>query len=827
MRKPWDTVKIKILLGYFFLVGIAAFTVWLIYSEILLYTDNESRMTRLNNKILYFNTVLTNLYQAEALERSYSQTGNPVYFSNYEKLMDDIYMQFDSLSRFSVNPEEKLHTDSIRVLLNNKRKNLKELAVIRKSKTSDDLYDRAMDQFNINKDSINALLNIRTIVTDKSESTYVEQKQRNFFERLKYAFNPKDPVDSIVQVNRSQVIQTDTIINPINPADTVIQFLTAIIEDIRKENKDSELQLARKQREVLAQDRTITLQLRQMLSIYERDIIVNSLFELNNLQDRIRMTTWYLVALGGLALLIIVFFIVLILKDITRSQRYRNELEQAKAYSDSLLKSKEQIMLSITHDIKSPLASVMGYARLLSETGANDKKDQYLESINKSGDHILKLISDLVDLTRLETGKLKFEYSAFNLYELMLETCSEFYPLASSKNLDFRLDYHVSGYKEYYSDTVRVKQILGNIISNAIKYTEQGSVYITVTEESSDHRTDVIKFEIKDTGIGISEEDSRVIFNEFTRVSDKYDGAGLGLSIAHKLVSLMRGEISLESKPGEGSLFTIRLPLEINKMPRNKDDEQSKVIFPEHAKIMLIDDDVVFLEMTAEVIEKTGMKVRKCNSVLHAIQTSEEFKPDLIITDLRMPGLNGMDLLTYMQRKSGRMIPVILLTGQDSPDTGGIVFSDIIKKPFNPEDLLNSIHKVTGRKLRFEHLKQAEPSDSGLNKYSLDQIRQFALDDRESMKRILVSFAESSYENLIFFDKYITDKNRKALSELAHKMIAMFRQLEAYSIVSLLSRIERDYHSMKDDEWLNLTRDTLAKTAKFVNAFCEEQKISL
>jgi signal transduction histidine kinase/CheY-like chemotaxis protein len=840
MRKPWDTVKIKILLGYFFLAGIAAFTVWLIYSEVLLFTDNESRMTRLNNKILFFNTVLTNLYQAEALERSYSQTGSIVHYNNYDRLMNIIYLQLDTLAQFSDNPKEKVHTDSILILLDKKRKNLGELTLIKKA-TSEDLYERAMDKFNINKDSINALLNIRTIITDKSESTYVEQKKRNFFERLRYAFNPEESPDSMVQVNRQQIIHTDTIINEINTADSVIQFLTSIMEDIRKENETSELQLARKQREVLANDRTITIQLRQILAIFEKDIFVNSLLELNALQNKIRETTWYLIALGGLALIIIIFFLVLILKDITRSQHYRNKLEHAKAYSDSLLKSKEQIMLSLTHDIKSPLASVMGYARLMNETESNERKAVYLDNINKSGDHILKLVSDLVDLTRLETGKLNFEYSGFNLYELIRETCSGFYPLAVSKKLDFRLIYNIPHENDYTTDAVRLKQVLGNMLSNAIKYTMEGSVIITVGNERLSDQIDIVTFEFRDTGIGISEENFRVIFNEFTRISDNFDGAGLGLSIAHRIVTLLKGDIDVQSIPGEGSCFTVRLPLE-----RFLTDKPEIRHHPVHrmdsddTRVLVIDDDVVFLGMTCEIIEKAGMIVRPSNSALNAVQILDEFSPDLIITDLQMPAMNGMDLLTYIQRKTGRMVPVILLTGTDSPDTGGIVFSAVLKKPFQPEELLNSIERLkpqsTGER-QYSHsdteipedlvYKSAQFFESDVYSYSLDQIRQFALDDKESMKRILISFAESSYENLILFDKYITEKNRRDLSELAHKMMAMFRQLEATYIVEHLIKIEQDYYNMSDEQWSRLSRETLTRVGEFINVFCDEQRITL
>jgi len=569
-----------------------------------------------------------------------------------------------------------------------------------------------------------------------------------------------------------------------------------------------------------------------MLTIFEKDIFVNSLLELNTLQERIRLTTWYLVSLGILALVVIIFFLVLILKDITRSQRYRSELEQAKAYSDSLLKSKEQIMLSITHDIKSPLASVVGYARLMSETENKDRKEIYLTNINKSSDHILKLISDLVDLTRLETGKLKFDYTHFNLYELVNDSCSGFYPLASSKQLDFRFEYHLPENAHYYSDPVRLKQVLGNIISNAVKYTDTGSVNVSVKSEGSRGNSDLIRFDITDTGIGISEGDRGTIFNEFTRISDrkKYEGAGLGLSIAHRIITLLKGEIAVESEPGKGSRFAIRLPLEpsfsSSTLEHNKDQEYTI----NRMKILAIDDDDVFLDLISEIIEKSGMQVHKCNSALQAIQVVDSFEPDLILTDLQMPTMNGMDMLAYIQRKTGKLIPVILITGQDSPDTGGIVFSDVLKKPFSPDELLNSINHVIRRKdivIRERYSSSGKSAANNFYDYNLDQIRQFTLDDPDSMQRILTSFAESSYENLILFNKYIKDKDRKQLSELAHKMLAMFRQLEAKPIVDLLLKIERDYQKMNEEGWSQIGQETVNLIGQFINMFCEEQKISL
>jgi signal transduction histidine kinase/DNA-binding response OmpR family regulator len=580
---------------------------------------------------------------------------------------------------------------------------------------------------------------------------------------------------------------------------------------------------------VLENDRTITLQLREMLTIFEKDIFVNSLLELRSLQDRIRLTTWYLIALGALALIVIGIFLVLILKDITKSQHYRLKLEQAKAYSDSLLKSKEQFMLSITHDIKSPIASVTGYARLMQETDNQLKKKKYLENINKSADHILKLISDLVDLTRIETGKLKIENATFRLSSLIDDIYSEFYPLAESKNLDFSVQIQIPEESFYISDPLRLKQVLGNIISNAIKYTDTGNVKFIITRDETNGNIQTLNFNILDTGIGISQQDGKVIFNEFTRIRNdngkQYEGVGLGLSISKKIIQLLHGSLSFTSTPGKGSHFTISLPLEKTSPPLTEPVEKSPVDSDFRMKtIIIIDDDLTFLQMTAEIIQNAGMQVYMCNSAIHAIHLMEELTPDLIITDIQMPNMNGLDLLAYIQRKTGYCIPVIAVTGQESPDIEGVKLSACLKKPFLPEDLLHQIGLALHTK-RPENVKRLSQRNAQYG-YSLNQIRQFVRDDTESLNKILISFVETSHEHVSLFDKYIIHNDRKSLSELAHKMLAMFRQLEARTLVNPLAVLENAPVSvMSDEEWADLGKQTAARIEEFLDVFCLEQGI--
>lgn len=841
MKKSWEPVKVKVLTGYFLLVGIVAFAVWIIYTEILPFYKNQHESDLLNSKILSVNALLANLYQAEALERNYALTGNWEHYMNYARLMDTIYFQIDSLTRLSTNPFQNIHSDSIRNLLDKKRVNLRELVAIKKTGSSKDLYERAMNRITYSSDSIAYFLSLYKTVTDNRDSTYVQQKRKKFFKRLIYAFAPQENSDSALQVNTHHSVQIDSIINNFSPADSVTQLLAVIMQDIHKESLKIEQQLAEKERDVLANNRTISQQLHQMLSIFENDAFENSYKELYAIQAKNRQTTWIMVSLGILAFLIIIVFLILILKDISRSQHYRLELERARAYSDSLLKSKERFMLSITHDIKSPLASVIGYARLMNNDVEQKKRDFYLESINKSGEQIMRLINGLVDLIRLESGKFKIERTPFNLKTLVNELVAGFGPIASSKGLNLRLEFNASATADYLGDTVRLKQVLGNLISNALKFTEKGEVLIRVSLIESIKSGDIISFDVIDTGPGISESDSRIIFDEFSQIAGKqgkrYEGAGLGLTISRHLVALLHGTIGLESKIGVGSHFTVQLPLERcnRSLSLVKESIISGPAFNlENKSVLLIDDDEAFLKLLTEVLQQARMKVNHCNhpsKVLPAL----EFNPvDLIITDIRMPTMTGISLLAHIQWKTGGQIPVIALTGEQSSETidySGLGFAASLNKPFLPEELLETIHNVLLRKSQNgikRHALNSYHKNNGTpeNSYSLNQIRRFAADDPKSLNQILVSFVETSYENLALFRNYLAEKNQESMGDLIHKILTMFRQLEADHVINALIKLESGgSNPLVDEDWYEQGKEALSRMEHFIDLICVEQGI--
>lgn len=824
-------VKTKVFLGYFTLVVLASLTVWIIYSEILSDpVQKKVNLTPANRKIMYINTILTNLYQSEGLARNYAQTGELKHYREYRDLMDTISFQIEVLAQMANNPVQQMHTDSIKKLLEKKHQNLKELSALKKANSPAARYQQAIERLSSGRDSIarlsglrdtvNQPLKVNKTVTTNYDSIYVKQKRKKFFERLAGVFSTKHK-DSALHVSINQTVKLDSLIHAVSPADSIADYFTDIIEEIRDENLAIEKQLKQKEQEVLENDLTITVQLRQTLSNIENAELISSLQQIKAQQKRIKQTTWVIIVLGALSLLTIVLFLINILNDLTKSKHYRQSLEKANTYSESLLRSKEQFMLSITHDLKSPLSSIIGFTGLIEENVNHPRQKQYLQHIRKASDHILRLINDLLDLARLDSGKLKIENLPFNLKSLIADTVENFRPQAMEKNIALKYDYN-SSFSGYKSDPLRITQILNNLISNAVKFTEEGSVTVRITGVRFSEKSDHITIEVTDTGIGIPREKIHSIFEEFGRVTSpvrKYEGTGLGLAITRKIVQLLKGSIRVKSDPGKGSHFTVVLPLEREELV-GKNVPVLKTSFSrghhkslEGKKVWLIDDDQALLEMTTSALKSAGMEIFPFSHPLTAIREFKKGCADLLITDIQMPGINGFELRNQILEKNGGHLHAIAMSGQQIEKDQWNDFTAVVQKPFSPQSLISTLLQLQLQKNGYPHpdAKAILPADRS-KPYNLEQIAAFASGEPESLRQILISFLHSGWQNVLLFKTYLNEKNERAISVLSHKMLPLFRQLEASEIVELLSQLEQKNRTgISQDQWRKQASSALDK----------------
>src|SRR5690606_33502579 len=283
-------------------------------------------------------------------------------------------------------------------------------------------------------------------------------------------------------------------------------------------------------------------------------------------QETVEQTSRIIIFLGAASLLVILTFVFLVTQDVIKSQQYRMQLEKAKNYAESLLKSREQFMNTVTHDLRSPLNTVIGYTGLLEKSNLDKSQGRYLAQLKKSSDYLLRLVNDLLDLSRLEAGKMTVEELAFNPKNLIEETVENAVPPEKPREVKVRINVSDELDTRLITDPFRIKQILTNLVSNACKFTPKGSVEVRAWLRQAKYNP-VLCIEVKDTGIGISEAQKEKVFEEFSQedssIEKRYGGTGLGLAISKKLTDLLQGRISLESEVGKGSTFLVEIPVEI------------------------------------------------------------------------------------------------------------------------------------------------------------------------------------------------------------------------------------------------------------------------
>jgi hypothetical protein len=469
---------------------------------------------------------------------------------------------------------------------------------------------------------------------------------------------------------------------------------------------------------------------------------------------------------------------------------------------------REQFMATITHDLRSPLNTVLGYTELIGKTRLNNKQEHYLGHLRKSSEFILHLVNDLLDLSKLDAGKMQIEKLPFNAKNLLEETFYNIIPEDDPKNLELIVEAEESANINVLSDPFRIKQILSNLINNSYKFTEKGSLTVSVSLEKQIEDSYILTYKIKDTGLGISKDKQKEIFEEFSQehrqIEKKYGGTGLGLAISKRITNLLNGELSLESEPGIGSEFTVKIP--VIKLKDATEVAPEAIFDNTHLNgknILAVDDESSQLALSRELIKSIGMNCDVAQDGKEALEKLAKNKYDLVLTDIQMPTMDGFELLNAIQSKNNlKHIPVIAASGRTTLTTNDYLdagFSGNLLKPYKPQELLQKIGDVLHLELE---------TNSGINiqtdeiseEFSLEEILLFAGDDKDALNTILKVFVDASRKNLLEIKKAIKKKNHNKIAAIAHKMLPMYKQLNTRNIVFQLEQLEKEVPSYFEEQ---------------------------
>ncbi|WP_322934090.1 hybrid sensor histidine kinase/response regulator [Bacteroides sp. CG01] len=749
-----------------------------------------------------------------------------------------VHREMETLS--ASDDQQSLMTDSLLVLLREKDQNtIRMLRVL--SEANDSLLSaREIEEIIAEQDSVVTQQRVQHRVITTRDSLITKPKKKGFFKRLAEAFVPSKQ-DTAVLVNTSQEFATDTILEAYNPADSLHQKIRTASEQKRAKKKTT---IRRRNVQFRRLDTQLTARIDSLVKEYEQNVVLRAQLNAQKEQDIRQRSARTIGGIAVGAVLLSALFLILIWRDITRSNRYRAELEDANRRAEDLLEAREKLMLAITHDFKAPLGSIIGYTDLLVRLTEDERQRFYLDNMKSSSQHLLKLVSDLLDFHRLDLNKAEVNRVTFNPSQLFEEIRISFEPLTVAKGLVLHSNIASELDDRFISDPLRIRQIVNNLLSNAVKFTSKGEITLSVSYSSSRLHIDVT-----DTGKGMAAKDRERIFQEFTRLpgAQGEEGFGLGLSIVHKLVTLLEGTIDVRSVVGEGSTFTVILPLfpvgkaiaddkdkkqtAINKtdtVPVAEEDEGPQLLVPA-TKILLIDDDKIQLTLTAAMLEQQGIHATCCEQLDELTEQLRENHFDVLLTDVQMPAINGFDLLKLLRASNipqAKTIPIIAVTARSDMNEAEFLehgFAGCLHKPFTVKELIQLT--IDSGQLTVESGQLTVESgqlrvDSGqltvkekplvwstvaqptvncqlstvnsltVNSLNFKALAAFSEYEPEATRSIISSFIEETEKNIGRMKKALEDEDMAGIAGMSHKLLPLLTLIGAGNIVPLLSWLE-------------------------------------
>ena len=739
------STRIKILVGYALLAVVLVSATWMVYDNTRsLSAVNEASERLMARRDIVDSLVFTMLETANA-ERSVL-LGDAGKWQRFDEALNSSAANAMRLRPLLMDTLKQQRLDSLITLLKAKRENtllvMKEL----NNDCRDIYYNNKLEALHSGRDSI--VISPQTKERHEQHETVYEvvKTKRGFFRRLGDAFR-KQHTDTVSTTRLTHQPSTATINHRLNIADSVANVLAEIHSEQQRASDRKQNAISSRNRQL----QRVSIQLTKRTWLLIEDIQSD---EHNALQRVVgkamssrRAMIVRIAVLGLLAILSAAILVVYILRDIKRERRDRQRIIEAKAETERIMQQRERLLLTITHDIKAPAASIAGFIDLLSEYVDQPKAVGYLQNISGSAKHLLQLVSALLDYHKLESGKAERHEVSFAPAVLISECVAQMQPQAMEKKLKLATDVLVTESMLCRSDAFRIKQIVNNLVGNAIKYTDKGEVRVGVSIANRQ-----LSISVKDTGCGMTPDELQTVFNAFTRLpgAQGKEGVGLGLTITREIVTLLGGEINVQSAKGKGSTFTVSLPVKIvtnqgvhlsplgsSRLPEQEVHQQSNkctnkaTSAPTKGKsqhlntstsqptisVVIVDDDRLQGQLLTEMLQRIEGISFNTTTTIHAseaIAIATKSAPNIVFTDIEMPEMNGSEIMrrirnnAEVQQRSCTTKFVAMTAHEQSimPQLRSDGFDACLFKPFSMQTLAATICQLTGVAVRVsENLK--------------------------------------------------------------------------------------------------------------------------
>ncbi len=781
-RVRWEAVVIYVLATI-----ICAFVIYRI-SNLKKSIINQRVTIDHNEMVLNFtNELIQNVNEAQSHAQLYTISGNPEHLIHFNENLQKTSAIKDSIIFYSDDDAKntKILNDII-VLLNRKEN------IIREITHQYDVFNPYDEIYKLLSDYKPKETTTRIVPVTRIDTIVKKAEKPGFFHRV---FSSETPRDSIIFVTTTTY---DTITEESPGSRIDLMEGIKIYTDKGKQEYLERLQTIENQyQSFIKSDQEISEEISNLLIVLHQHTLTSVMNEIQKSETILQRSLDYSIYGGTLALFCILLFIFLISKDIQRVSRARRAMEEAQKQTEAIMESRHKLLLSVSHDIKAPLSSILGYIELMQMEQHSETDMQRLDSMKFSSEHILSLLSNLLDFSSLDQGKQHVTRAVFNASELSDQLANMFKPIAENKQLKFYYHKNIADDLYVNSDALKIRQVVSNIISNAIKYTIEGEIHYGVYLENNK-----LIFNVIDQGIGIPNDKIEEMFKPFSKADNNpglAEGNGFGLYVVKGLLELLGGTINVMSELEKGSHFEIKIPVKVvDKQPEETKETTDNQVITARKKlnILLIDDDNTLLTVVSAMLNKIGHNSDICRSYIEFNKYLTELdKYDLVLTDREMGTFSGNDVLKMIKNIDPEK-RVILMTARDEYSEKYALsegFDGHIKKPFSIKDLALLLNDNWTE----EEAQTCEFSDD------FPQLCAMFDSDSKAIRDILQAFVNSTSDNLVILNDAITEHDFAKAQTVCHKMRPMFIQLEQKSaeyLTDMDSRRGQDASTLPDWE---------------------------
>lgn len=803
----------KIILSYLVLGALSVLVGVFLFSEFKNYSAqvNESKNEK---KFIETGTLINLVYKTDGFSRLALLTETDEDFERYTSKNDSLFKKIEEIKSITTNSFQVKQLDSVKSLLEDKNRNIEQLRILRLTNQKDTSLDDIMREVRKLESSV-GLNSVESLVRNPSQ---LSSRERRVYQSYADYLNSDTTRDT-------STVRSKTV-------DSMLTASRYIVAEAKKENSRIRESLVQKENELIRNDLNISERLRQIIASFDSEITKINDLEMEKRaasMDRTGDILKFAGILGGIAVLLFSYFI---LSDFFRAEKFKNHLEESKYYTERLLRSRELLISTVSHDLKTPLNAISGYSELFGNSSLTEKQKYYLTQITSSSHFISHLVDDLLDYSKLEAGKLPLESIPFSLKNIIVEAGNAVKQLYPNKPVALKISISDKLKNQIFeSDPLRIRQIINNLIGNAFKFTEKGSVEIRVEEVDTKKMVSKVQITVIDTGIGISKEKQQLIFNEFTQaetdIAHKFGGSGLGLAISKKLTELLGGTLKVASVLDEGSTFILTLPLKNSERIITKVATEATNSF-KGLKAIIIDDDDAMRSLLQEIFEQMDIPSEAFRSFndfqtdhsgFNSSVTERSQSFDFVLTDIQMPVTDGFTVLQNLLEgkiASYKNQPVIAMTGSREHTREFYIekgFSEMLPKPFSKQALTKALAGVFSDDAGISEesgLEKIKGTDiSSTEEFDLSILKSF-LNTPEALEEVLSIFDVQTEKDLQQIKQCIKEKDLDSIKDTAHRMLTMFRQVRAKNVIPILEKME-DYSRIKDDSFWNKVQIDLEK----------------